>query len=205
MFHHSPNVVRAIPDTSLSNPHLRGYYSWNPIDLLSYRLEGLVFPSALLATKTLRWCVSPATRLSPNIVLHFLGNGLNCGEVIAPILAGEELRRHWNLGPYAWSKEEITRGWIDQTPTNQARILVDHLEDCSGYFLNCAFHDENEYRPDLSCWYKEETFVRVSELIAAELAENDRLSAKVDSAWEEFLKMHVKDVNCFVNALLASI
>ena len=127
LFHHSPNVVRAIPDTPLSNPHLRGYYSWNPIDLLSYRLEGLVFPSALLATKTLRWCVSPATRLYPNIVLHFLGNGLNCGEVIAPILAGEELRRHWNLGPYAWSKEEITRGWIDQTPITQARILVDHL------------------------------------------------------------------------------
>ena len=33
-------------------------------------------------------------------------NGLNCGEVIAPIHAGQELRRYWNLGPYAWSKEE---------------------------------------------------------------------------------------------------
>ena len=56
---------------------------------------------------------------------------------------------------------------------------TDHLEDCSGYFFSCAFHDENDYRPDLSCWYKEETFVHVSELIAGELAEETRVSAEV--------------------------
>ena len=110
LFHHSPNVVWTLRAGRLFNPNLRGYYSWNPLDLFSYRLEGLVFPSALLASKTLRWCVSTHERLPPNIVLHFLGNGLNCGEVIMPICAGEELRRHWNLGPYAWNKEEITRG-----------------------------------------------------------------------------------------------
>ena len=85
---------------------------------------------------------------------------------------------------------------------------MEHLDDCSGYFLNCAFHDEDEYRADLSCWYREETFLCVGELLAAELAEEERISAEVDAQWEELLMMHAEDVNVSIDpidALLDSV
>ena len=61
-------------------------------------LEGLIFPSVLLANTTLRLTVLPHSRALPNIVLHFLGNGLISGEVIRPVHAGEAPLLHWSLG-----------------------------------------------------------------------------------------------------------
>ena len=52
-----------------------------------------------------------------------------------PILAGEELRSNWILGLYAWDKEEITQREIDQDLSSQVLTLVEHLDDCSGFFL----------------------------------------------------------------------
>ena len=46
-----------------------------------------------------------------NIVLHFLGNALSCGEVIRPIAVGEALIRRWDLGGYQWRHTERTKWW----------------------------------------------------------------------------------------------
>ena len=51
LFHHSPNVARALPISTNIGPHWQGHYSWSTLELLSYRLEGLVVPSALLAAR----------------------------------------------------------------------------------------------------------------------------------------------------------
>ena len=101
LFHHSANLARTVPLLSSANPYLRGHYSWNNLDLMTYRLEGLIFPSILLVTKTHRWTVPPHGRTRPNVVLHFLGNGLTCGEIIRPVRAGEVLQRHWSTRAYA--------------------------------------------------------------------------------------------------------
>ena len=39
----------------------------------------------------------------------------------------------------------------------------------------------------------------VSELLAAELAKDDRLCVKVDAAWDEVFKMLAEDVNVLVS------
>ena len=74
LLHHSPNIVQTllvIPYVS-ARCFIVGKYLWNQRDLLTHRVEGLVFPSVLLANRSFRYSVDP--RVEPNIVLHYLGN-----------------------------------------------------------------------------------------------------------------------------------
>ena len=86
-------------------------------------------------------------------------------------------------------------------PHDQADILMNTVDDCSGYFFNCTFHDEDEYRPDQAIWYKEETFVCVGQLIGAQIEEEKRLCAEEDAEWDEYLKMCTEDVNVAMDPL----
>ena len=88
LFYHSPNVVQTLPMIPFvsARSFIMGKYSWNQGDLLTHRVKGLVFPSVLLAHRTLRYSANP--RVKPNIGLHFLGNGLCYGEVIRLIHLG---------------------------------------------------------------------------------------------------------------------
>ena len=201
LFHHSPNVGRALTIDPLSNPHQRGYYSWNNLDLLALRVEDCIFPSVLLATRSHRFTIPGRPVLYPNIVLHFLGDGLTCGEALCPIAAGDVICCHWRFGAFHSKQAELTRGWINMHPHDQADILMNTVDDCSGYFFNCAFHDEDEYRPDQAIWYKEETFVCVGKLIGAQIEEEKRLCAEEDAEWDEYLKMCTEDVNVAMDPL----
>ena len=58
LYHNSPNVALSLAFPNRAKPDWRGHYSWNYLVLLSYRLEGLIFPSVLLAAKALRWRTS---------------------------------------------------------------------------------------------------------------------------------------------------
>ena len=89
LYHNSPNVALSLPFPNRASPEWRGHFSWNTLGLYFYRLEGLIFPSVLLSTKTHCWRTPSHWHPSANIVLHFLGNGLSCGEVISEIAAGE--------------------------------------------------------------------------------------------------------------------
>ena len=55
VYHQSPNVALSLPFSNGANPEWRGHYSRSTLELLSYRLEGLIFPSVLLAAKAHRW------------------------------------------------------------------------------------------------------------------------------------------------------
>ena len=134
-----------------------GHYSWHTRELLTHRVEGLIFPSVLLAEKTLRF-VALDPRIFPNIVVHFLGNGLTCGEVIRPIGAGQALLRHWSLGVYTWRHSDLTQGWSGKGAGAQSRILFDLVKPSDGYYLDCVHHDEDEYRAEPSIWYRRDTF-----------------------------------------------
>ena len=160
LFYHSPNVVQALPllPVASSSEFLRGHYSLDPVDLLTHRPEGLIFPSVLLANRTLRTVVAGSSRLPPNIVLHFLGNGLTCGEVIRPIAKGEALLRHWSLGGFACRHIRLTRGWSAKDGSTQARIIYDLLKPSNQYHLDCVSHDADESRPGGSPWYRADTF-----------------------------------------------
>ena len=109
----------------------------------------------LLANRQLRLTVLPPSRSLTNIVLHFLGNGLTCGEVIQPVQTGEPLLRHWSLGTYAWRHTALTRGWSSKDASTQARVLYDLLKPSDGYHLDCASHDVDDSRADRSSWYRE--------------------------------------------------
>ena len=191
LFHHSPNVARVWPFVNNVTPHWRGHYSWSALDLLSYRVEGLIFPSALLAAKTHRWRIPSHWYPSPNIVLHFLGNGLSCGEPIQDVSAGEALVRHFSLGPFSWSSPGDTRGWITKSADKHARMLLEELDDCDEYFAECASHDENESRADRALWYREDTFVRA----AALYADPDVDWREMVKQTKELSRMHACDVN----------
>ena len=88
LYHNSPNVALSLPFPNRAKLDWRGHYSWNNLELLSYRLEGLIFPSVLLAAKAHCWRTPSHWYPNANIVLHFMGNGLTCGEVITEIAAG---------------------------------------------------------------------------------------------------------------------
>ena len=150
LFYHSPHVVQTLPVLSYTSPSacLRGHYSWSTLDLMTHRLEGLIFPSVLLANRTLCFAELPPSRLLPNIVLPFLVNGLTCGEVIRPVQTGEPLLRHWSLRTYAWRHTALTRGWSSKDASIQARVLYDLLKPSDGYHLDCASHDADDSRRD---------------------------------------------------------
>ena len=100
---------------------------------MTHGLEGLIFSSVLLANSSHRVTVLPVSRGLPNIVLHFLGNGLFCGEVIRPIGIGEALLRHWSLGDYAWRHTKLARWWCYKDGATQASILFDSLKPSDDY------------------------------------------------------------------------
>ena len=91
--------------------------------------------------------------------------------------------------------------YINMNPHDQADILMNTFDDCSCYFFNYAFHDEDEYRPDQAIWYKEETFVCAGQLIGAQIEEEKRLCDEEDAEWDEYLKMHTEDVNVAMDLL----
>ena len=134
LFFHSPNTVQTLPVLPYvsSRASLRGHYSWNALDLLTHRLEGLVFLSVLLAYRSSRLSAQPHLDPPVNFVLHFLGNGLSCGEAIRTIARGETLIRHWDLGEYQWRRTDN--------------------------YLDCLRHDVDDTRPDRTKWYSEKNF-----------------------------------------------
>ena len=213
LFHDSPNVVQTLPVLPYaSHRHfLEGRYSWNTRELLSQRVEGLIFPFVLLASRTYRYTVPPDTRESPNIVLHFLGNGLSCGEVIQPIKVGETLIRHWSLGPFTWWNNERTEGWASRAPRTQARVLFELLKPADPYFLDCLAHDADDTRTDRSSWYNAATFGVLSTMnrIVAESVEASVLAhLNTDYAWScardeclERSSMSACDINVYVNVI----
>ena len=133
---------------------------------------------------------------SPNVVLHFLGNGLNCGEALCPIEPGDLICCHWRFGAFHSEETEVTRGWIRMDPHGQADILMDTVDYCSNYFFNCAFHDEDNYRPNQTIWYREETCVTVGQLIRAQIEEKKNFCDEVDAERDELLRMNTEDIYC---------
>ena len=201
LYHNSPNVAVSLPFPNLAHPDWRGHFSWNTLELLSYRLEGLIFPSVLLSARQHRWRTPNHWYPKSNIVLHFLGNGLCCGEVISPIAAGEELVRHFGLGAYVWSNTCETRGWIDKSAEDQAALLFGDMIECDEYFADCAFHDENDSRADLAVWYREDTFDRLAEYWVKSDAEEDLQQIEIDAQYRELDRMRCCDVNVIVNVI----
>ena len=59
LFFHSPNVVQTLPVLPYVSPSsfMRGHYSWNKRELLTNRLEELIFPTVLLSDISLRLSV----------------------------------------------------------------------------------------------------------------------------------------------------
>ena len=181
LFHHSPNVVQTLPEIPFvgARRFIGGKYSWTQGDLLTRRVEGLGFPSVLLANRSLRYSANP--RVKPNIVLHFLGNGLCCGEVIRPIRVGEPLVRHWSLGAFEWEHTLLTREWSSKRGPEQAEILFRLLKPSDQYYLECALHDADDSRIGSTPWYRAATFNAQSRLhavpsvnISQHLARNTR-------------------------------
>ena len=173
-----------------------GHYSWNTRELLTHRVEGLIFPSVLLAEKTLRF-VALDPRIFPNIVVHFLGNGLTCGEVIRPIGAGQALLRHWSLGVYTWRHTDLTQGWSGKDAGAQSQILFDLVKPSDGYYLDCVHHDEDDYRADPSIWYRKDTFESHCLL---EKAWRDDIARHLEEDRNRYL-MSLCDVNVIVNVI----
>ena len=184
-----------------------GHYSWNTRELLTHRLEGLVFPSVLLSERTLRLIVRLDPRIYANIVLHFLGNGLTCGEVIRPIRAGQALLRHWSLGAYTWRHTDLTEGWSGKDAGTQSRILFDLMKPSDAYYLDCALHDADGYRADRSIWYRNDTFEshylleRACQDDIARHLEEDRNRYYAHKEGRERTLMSACDVNVHVNVI----
>ena len=178
---------------------------------LTFMLAGLtaLFSlSVLLATRSRRFSIPSRQSSPPNVALHFLGNGLTCGEAFCPIAVGDVISCHWRFGAVHWDKTELTRGWISKDPQSQADILMDTVDDCFGYFFNCAFHDEDDYRPDQATRYREETFVCVGQLNGAQIEEDKCFFDEEYAEWDEFLKMRTEDVNVSmdpIDVLLSSL
>ena len=203
LYYHSPNSVQTWPSFPCLNisTSICGHYSWNPIDLLTHRLEGLVFPSVLLAPKSFRLYRRPSLDTEVNIVLHFLGNGLSCGEAIRTINKGEELVRHWDLGEYQWRHTERAGWWCNESGAYQARTLYALQKPSNGYYLDCLKHDADDTRPDRIKWYHDATFEAQALLVEAceaDIVEMQRRSRKRDRdslEASERLLMQSYDVN----------
>ena len=183
LFYHSPNTVQALPwlPCLTTSASIRGHYSWNPIDLLTHRLEGLIFPSVLLANQNFRLYRRPSLDTKVNIVLHFLGNGLSCGEAIRTISKGEELVRHWDLGEYQWRHRDHAARWSNESGAYQARTLYALQKPYHEYYLDCLRHDADDTRPDRIQWYREDTFnaqALLVEACEADIVESRRQSRK---------------------------
>ena len=111
-----------------------------------------------------------------NIVLHFLGIWLSCGEAIRTIAKGEALIRHWDLGDYQWRHTERASWWSYESGANQARILYDLQKPSDEYYLDCLRHDADDTRPDRTQWYREDTFR--AQALLVEACEADRVESR---------------------------
>ena len=65
------------------------------------RLEGLISPSTIVAARVHRWRIPSYWYSGRNVVLHFLGNGLICGEIVQEVSAGEALTRPFSIDAFA--------------------------------------------------------------------------------------------------------
>ena len=206
LFYHCPYTVQTLPVLPYvsARASLRGHYSWDTLDLMTHRLEGLIFPSLLLANRSPRVTVQPSLCVLPNVVLHFLGNGLSCGEVIRPITIGEALIRHWDLGDCQWRHTERTRWWSYNDGASQARIRYDLLKPSDDYYLDCLSHDADYTRADRTLWYCEATFTCQAllaencnaDLVEQRRASKERYQVEQQASERSFLQL------CDVNALL---
>ena len=183
LFYHCPNTVQTLPLLPCLNvsASIRGHYSWNALDLLTHRLEGLVFPSVLLAHKSYQMSRRPHLDPPVNIVLHFLGNGLSCGETIRTIAKGEQLVRHWDLGDYQWRHTKSAHWWAHESGAYQARTLYALQKPSHEYYLDCLRHDADDTRPDRTQWYRAGTFegqALLVEACEADIVETRRQSRK---------------------------
>ena len=123
LFHHSSNVARAWPFSNNLSPHWRGHYSWSTLELLSYQVEGLVFPSILLAARAHRWRIPSHWYPSPKIVLHFLGKGLTCGEILRDVSAGEAQTRLIAWVPSPGLRQEIPADGLLRARTSKPECV----------------------------------------------------------------------------------
>ena len=183
LFYHCPNTVQTLPLLPCLNvsASIRGHYSWNALDLLTHRLEGLVFPSVLLAHKSYQMSRRPHLDPPVNIVLHFLGNGLSCGETIRTIAKGEQLVRHWDLGDYQWRHTKSAHWWAHESGAYQARTLYALQIPSHEYYLDCLRHAADDTRPDRTQWYRAGTFegqALLVEACEADIVETRRQSRK---------------------------
>ena len=128
-------------------------------------------------------------------MLHFLGNGLSCGEVISEIAAGEELVRHFDTGAFAWSNTYVTRGWITKTAEEKAEILFGDLVECDEYFADCTSHDETESPADCVTWFREDTFDCLVGLWVRSDKEEDLRQLEIDAQYRELFCMRACDIN----------
>ena len=149
----------------------------------------------LLAAKAHRWRTPSHWYPSANIVLHFLGNGLTCGEVIEKISTSEDLIRHFSTGAFAWSNTWTTRGWITKSADEQVALLFEDLDECDEYFADCTSHDEKESRPDRAIWYRGDTFDRVAEVWVESVAEEAREQKDIDAQYKVLFRIHACDIN----------
>ena len=151
----------------------------------------------LLAAQAHRWRTHSHWYPSVNIVLHFLRNGLTCGEVITDIAAGEDRVRHFGTRAFAWSNTWVTREWITKSAEKQAALLFEDLVKCDKYFADCTSHDEIESRLDRAIWYREEIFDRLVKPWVQSDADELRAQKNVDVQYKELFLMRA----CNVNAL----
>ena len=103
LYRHCPSPLYVSARAALS-----AHYSWDTLDLMAHRLEGLIFSSVLIANRSRRVTVRHYSLALPKRVLDFMGNGLSCGEFIWPVSVVDALIRHWSLGDNQWRQTERT-------------------------------------------------------------------------------------------------
>ena len=86
-------------------------------------------------------------------------------------------------------------GGLSRSSEEQVIILLEEEEECNEYFADCAFHDEDDSTADLAQWYREDTFNRLAELCAAEIAQEEQEAKGAESEEAELLRMRACDVN----------
>ena len=68
-----------------------------------------------------------------NVVMHFLGDRLICGEDHC----------HWRFGAFHTEQTQLTRGNISMDSHDQADIIMYTIDNCSGNIVNCVFYYED--------------------------------------------------------------
>ena len=67
--------------------------------------------------------------------------------------------------------------------------------ECDEYFADCAFHDENDSRPDRAIWYREDTFDCLVKLWVKSDTEEDLQQTQINAQYRELFRTRACDVN----------